>query len=120
MSKHTPGPWRVGNTEPLLFGRPQGNGSVPIGFVYGPSFSERSEVGQRALADARLCAAAPELLEALRNLYMSAPTSTECNAFHHSKEERHAGFEPRQPAKDYLSALSHASAAIAKATGEQL
>ena len=62
MSKHTPGPWRVGNTDPLLFGRPHGNGSEPIGFVYGPSFAEGSEVGQRAMADARLCAAAPELL----------------------------------------------------------
>lgn len=64
--QHTPGPWRVGNTDPLLFGRPQGNGSEPLGFVYGPAFPERSEVGQRAMANARLIAAAPDLLEALQ------------------------------------------------------
>lgn len=70
---HTPGPWVVWNTDSLLFGRPQGNGSEPIGFVFGPSFPERSAVGQRAMADARLCAAAPELLEALQALIPSLP-----------------------------------------------
>lgn len=67
MSKqHTPGPWVVGNQDPLNFGVRRGQGTEPIGFVYGPSFPERSEVGQRALANARLIAAAPDLLEALR------------------------------------------------------
>ena len=65
-AKHTPGPWVVGNQNPLNFGQPRGNGTEPIGFVYGPSCPERSEVGRRALADARLIAAAPELLEALK------------------------------------------------------
>lgn len=60
MSKHTPGEWVTGSTDPLLFGRKQGNGTEPIGFVYGPSFPERSDVGQQALANARLIAAAPE------------------------------------------------------------
>lgn len=59
------GPWVTGNTDPLLFGRPQGNGTEPIGFVYGPSFPERSEVGQRALAAAKVAAAAPAMAAAL-------------------------------------------------------
>jgi len=68
MSKHTPGGWVTGSTDPLLFGRKQGNGTEPIGFIYGPSFPECSDVGRRALADARLCAAAPDLLAVLKEL----------------------------------------------------
>jgi hypothetical protein len=103
MSKHTPGPWVVGNQDPLNFGVPRGWGTEPIGFVYGPSFPEHSEVGQRALANARLIAAAPELLEALRSI-------ADCC------DEEHA-------ARDYASRQAEirgiARAAIAKATGEQ-
>ncbi|WP_439586943.1 hypothetical protein [Hydrogenophaga sp.] len=49
----------------FVFGKKQGIGLEPLGFIYGPSFAEDSEVGRRALADTRLCAAAPDLLEAL-------------------------------------------------------
>ena len=63
MSKHTPGPWVVGNVDPLNFGVQRDWGIKPIGFVYGPSFPERSEVGQRALANARLIAVAPMMYE---------------------------------------------------------
>ena len=73
MSKHTPGPWVVGNQDPLNFGVQRGCGTEPIGFVYGPSFPEHSEVGQRALANARLIAAAPELLEALQYMLNVCP-----------------------------------------------
>ena len=66
--RHTPGPWVVGNQDPLNFGKQRGNGTEPIGFVYGPSFPERSELGREALSNARLIAAAPELLEALKDM----------------------------------------------------
>lgn len=62
MSKHTPGPWFVDG----LIVSAAGKGSV--GFAYGPSFAERSEVGRESLANARLIAVAPELLEALQML----------------------------------------------------
>ena len=65
VMQHTRGPWVTGNTDPLLFGLPQGNGTEPLGFVYGPSFPERSEVGQRALANAKLVAASPAMAAAL-------------------------------------------------------
>ena len=65
VMQHTRGPWVTGNTDPLLFGRPQGNGTEPLGFVYGPSFPERSEVGQRAMANAQLVAASPAMAAAL-------------------------------------------------------
>lgn len=133
MSKHTQGPWRAIDPNSSAFTEEWScHEDTHAHSVWQPIVDARckavalvvdanSDFGDRASfdADARLIAAAPELLEALRNLYMSAPTSTECNAFHHSKEERHAAFEPCQPAKDYLSALSHARAAILKATGEQ-
>ena len=59
------GPWVTGNTDPLLFGCKRGNGTEPVGFVYGPSFPERSEFGQRALAAAKLAASAPAMAAAL-------------------------------------------------------
>jgi hypothetical protein len=64
-TKFTPGPWVVGNIFELTFGVKRGNGTEPIGFVYGPSLAERYDVGRTALANARLIAAAPELYEAL-------------------------------------------------------
>ena len=32
VMRYTPGPWVIGNTDPLLFGIPQGNGTEPLGF----------------------------------------------------------------------------------------
>lgn len=62
----TDGPWAVGNTDPSLFGVKHGNGSEPLGFVFTPSFPERSEVGRRALAvSAYIAAANPATIRAL-------------------------------------------------------
>lgn len=95
-TQHTPGPWVTGNTDPLLFGRKQGHGTEPIGFIYGPACPELSEVGQQALANARLIAAAPDLLELLRE-------AADCT---------------RHPDYDWPVEFSHrVDAAIAKATG---
>lgn len=78
MSKQsfTPGPWRVSTENDLVFGAVQGNGLEPIGFVYGPSHH-----GDREAADARLIAAAPDMLASLVVVrrsagwpYMSAET----------------------------------------------
>lgn len=66
MSKFTPGPWTTSNTDALMFGVKQGNGMEPLGFVYGPSHAEQSDYGRCCIANARLIAAAPELLEALK------------------------------------------------------
>ena len=59
------GPWVTGNTDPLLFGCKRGNGTEPVGFVYGPAFPERSELGQRAIAAAKVAASAPAMAAAL-------------------------------------------------------
>jgi len=62
---YTAGPWVIGNTDPFLFGRPQGNGTEPLGYVYGPGFPERSEYGRRALGNAQMADPAPSMAAAL-------------------------------------------------------
>jgi hypothetical protein len=57
LAAATPGPWVTGNTDPLLFGRKQGNGTEPLGFVYGPSRAEESAHGRECLATAAYIAA---------------------------------------------------------------
>ena len=57
MSKHTPGPWiQVGDTVGVPVGR--------VAWVFAPTSSTWTE----EIANARLIAAAPDLLEALRGL----------------------------------------------------
>ena len=55
MSEHTPGPWRIGDAGHTVFGPPQG---LPPKIV----------ATKASRADARLIAAAPELLDALEKL----------------------------------------------------
>lgn len=64
-SKHTPGPWRVGDAGMTVFGPKQPDGSLPkrIAEVGNPRAILTSD---NTKANARLIAAAPELLEALR------------------------------------------------------
>jgi hypothetical protein len=107
----TPGPWVVGNTDPLLFGRRQGSGSEPIGCVYGPALPERSELGQRALADARLIAAAPDLLFLLREAARELPLAAACWNDDENEATR-ATHVPR-----VLGLIERINAAIARATG---
>ena len=86
-AKHTPGPWFVG---PIHNGRgvPVQRGTEGGFLVYGTS-------PDRERADAALCAAAPDLLEALVDLCDSQLTS-----------------------RDREGAISRGLAAIAKARGE--
>ena len=61
--KHTPGPWRIGTAPP--------NGEQAIGTIRGMMVAVATTgVGmeKETLANARLIAAAPELLEALRGM----------------------------------------------------
>lgn len=96
MSNHTPGPWAVSQNTNFVFGRKHVNGLEPVGFIYGPSFAEDSEVGRRALADTRLCAAAPDLLAALVRLM--GDTTGMLDAFEASKQARAAIAKATEPA----------------------
>jgi len=89
MSKHTPGPWSV-QYETDIAAREDGVGPVDVAHVYMRTAPGRTE------ANARLLAAAPELLEALKSM---------CE-----------GFKPLKDAD--FPALAKARAAIAKAEGK--
>ena len=83
MSKHTPGPWRIGTPPP--------NGEQTIGTQHGLMVAVvTTGSGVPTKANARLIAAAPELLEALQEIVNAA---------------------------DGDAGLKKARAAIAKATG---
>jgi hypothetical protein len=81
-TQHTPGPWRIGAYESGQMAVDGANGEQVTGFI--------------APSDAILIAAAPELLEALRNIVSAS--------LRHGLEE-----------SDFV--VEQARAAIAKATG---
>lgn len=112
MSKHTPGPWEINWYECTMSRRDvehaksKGNLNAKVGDVLwrapssiGPCGIEHSHWGGDLLtveeADARLIAAAPELLEALKNLVQVASHLDACQG-----------------------TVEEARAAIAEATGE--
>jgi len=94
---HTPGPWTVSPLSDFIFSADCGDHQQPIGFIYGPAFAERSEVGRRAMANAVLCAAAPDLLDAGRSMI--------------------AAFDPDAMNPEQFNAWSDLSAAISRAEG---
>lgn len=59
-ARHTPGPWRVGDAGSTVFGAP---GSRPLMVA---SITHRIVPDATQRANARLIAAAPEMLDALR------------------------------------------------------
>lgn len=75
MIRHTPGPWELGEYEDAL-GYDCMTGGVKVGPVYldGAQYGQKTcaeiEADQlaRMMADARLIAAAPDLLEALEGI----------------------------------------------------
>ena|SRR5271154_2752933 len=102
MSAHTPGPWRVGinqrggahivSDEHGLIGETVGGGNCGL---------QLNEGGKaQSLVNARLIAAAPDMLEALRDLY------TECDAMQHEELDSDPTWGPLMRA---------AAAALAKA-----
>jgi hypothetical protein len=63
MSAHTPGPWRVGDAGHTVFGAPDAGRATPdrVATLCQSRFSARG--------NARLIAAAPDLLDALNAVY---------------------------------------------------
>ena len=95
-AKHTPGPWAYHNTPtPFIY---VNAGGLPICQIY-TSTAHGQSMGEQ-FANARLIAAAPELLEALKA----------CAAVCAGETTNKRGL---------ISALEQARAAIAKATVEQ-
>ena len=50
---------------------------------------------------------------ALRDLYVSCPTSLECQSFHHSKREQHSYKDECGPRESYLDAIKKSAEALA-------
>ncbi len=69
MSKHTPGPWVVDEANTNLVARLVDGVYEYVCAVEPSSFSTREYNNEQEEADARLIAAAPELLEALKMGY---------------------------------------------------
>jgi len=70
MTSHTPGPWRIGDAGNTIFGPPNGNPSPErVATIHGGT-SDQAAVDRLNImkANARLIAAAPELLEALKRV----------------------------------------------------
>ena len=61
MAEHTPGPWKILDELYVTTSRPDDDMGLYVGQAYGPSTPE-------AAANARMIAAAPDMLEALENL----------------------------------------------------
>src|SRR5690606_14661373 len=107
--KGTPGPWQLSIETPTIIKQDMSSiglskGGVLIGSACGNISSELYPTYEQAIANARLIAAAPELLEVAQR---SADAL------------RSAGIEPRATSDNPLEWLLHQTeAAIAKATGE--
>jgi hypothetical protein len=100
MSKHTPGPWGY------FCHHPEGSwhiGASPTTYAKGdPTIANLGQIGDQG-ANARLIAAAPELLEAL-----------EAMLSHTADLDPMQGYRPEED----FSAVKQARAAIAKAEGK--
>jgi hypothetical protein len=99
-AQHTPGPWKVkAGTNAVLAGRKQICSHVNAASALPVNMLEDQEIAQ---ANARLIAAAPELLDALQELTQIASVlEATCLGDSRAKENR----------------MDRARAAIAKATG---
>lgn len=116
MSKHTPGPWAVSKNDLFVFGKKQGNGLEPIGFIYGPACAEHSEYGQRCIADVHLCAAAPAMLQALEDLLEAADALRQtCEVIRGSHPEENDTHTHEQWAEELLTEKSNAVRAVIRA-----
>ena len=125
MNKHTPGPWsyrkvprkqewEINTKRCPNSGHESWTGmSVVFGCDDYPKMGKI--VGE---ANARLIAAAPELLEALE-LLMKYSARPSCESLHHDKKYRHTALEPCPAEVNLYQARIMAEDAIAKATGEQ-
>lgn len=106
-SKHTPGPWTVGNTITGSRNEPVPEGLTTLFRVDGIAvYARHGTLCDDPAADARLAAAAPDLLAALREI-ANIPGLTDIEAAHlNAREAWHAA----------LSAVHRrARAALAKA-----
>ena len=110
MNKHTPGPWSVDDNHGKRYIEPIYS-NEPIAEIC-------KKKGDEYTANARLIAAAPDLLEALEALADSAPSAC-CVDFHHKPGDYHDADESCLALDRYEAACLSARAAIARARGAE-
>ena len=102
--QHTPGPWRIGDAGNTIFGPKMVDGSLAVMVA---SISRPGRDLDAKHANARLIAAAPELLAELQRLYEAARTMADPEHCLHATRE----YLP------WCALADKARAAIAKAEG---
>jgi hypothetical protein len=107
MMNHTPGPWRIGDAGGTVFGPPNGNPSPEIIAIV--NAKDSPIVSGRRKANARLIAAAPDLLAAIQNVM----TIIEARGFKRRPEDPQGSLWMVESGIDKY--LDLARAAIAKA-----
>ena len=108
--KHTPGPWHKSEDK---------NGNVRVGSAnHSIALLNNPLLFQFVEADARLIAAAPEMLEALTALFAASPhdMSDMLEAFR-ARQKHNPAVRANDLNAKFADALLLAQAAIAKATG---
>lgn len=120
MSKHTPGPWKVRTLDDSLGTIDTSDDTTSIAQAFDLSFQDRIAGSPERKANARLIAAAPDLLAALEDLLGCPYCLDEATV---SKE----GLEETMKARPYqvvvnmsvsLQRLRNAQSAIYKAIGD--
>ena len=110
MAEHSPGPWHVVH-EPTLSTfhiRVQDLDAAPVASLFYSSGGSRPQLSRELIdANARLIAAAPDMLEALHDVLRYCVTPS-------GLPDKNKGRTPEQDA-----AMAKAKAAIAKAEGNQ-
>lgn len=102
MTTHTPGPWEVGYQGLSIYG-PDRHGTTLV-IARSLDTSRQHCDPQEAQANARLIAAAPELLDVAKDVL------AECMDTY---------YDPRDMGGDWLRLCDRLRAAIAKATGQE-
>lgn len=111
MSKHTPGPWTIGGSFSTENIHPALTIESPFGQV-AAIVAENCDDDDQVYADARLIAAAPDLLESL--VRVEARLTAAARAFYGTGKRSAL----QEAFRDWKEDAELARAAIAKATGE--
>ena len=111
QTQHTPGPWKADGS--VVYGNSGSEGDCHVANCYGPNPNRAIDVHRIGKANARLIAAAPQLLEALKDAQKALDSAEAVWTPGDPPEEiDHWVLDPIP----YASATSHIRAAIKDAT----
>ena len=118
MPKSTPGPWRARNCQTAVLVDTIRNGDAMLIALVADNDSQGDTDTERKMNNARLIAAAPQMLEALELLSEAVRSLDEQISTVHDKIVITDAVSLLRLQNDALSAVKQAEAAIAAAKGE--